>query len=108
VEEQSTNLSLDEALRLVDQLQQAVVSHEICGQATGVLVGIRGIDADSAWGLLQQASSRHNVKVIRIASALVALAGGAAEVADRDAAAVARHLLGAVPPISRAVEVGND
>ena len=95
VNEQSTTMTLDEALRLIEQLREAVASHEVGGQATGVLVGLRGIDPEAAWDVLRRTSQHHNIKVMRIASALVSLAAGEVDVTDPAAAEVARQLLSA-------------
>ena len=94
VDEQPTTMTLDEAMRVIEQLRQAVASRELGGQATGVLVGLLGIDAEAAWSVLRRASQHHNIKTMRIASALVSLAAGAVDVTDPVAAEVARQLLG--------------
>ena len=97
MDEQPTTMTLDEAMRVIEQLRQAVASHEVGGQATGVLVGRRGIDPEAAWSVLRRASQHHNIKTMRIASALVSLAAGAVDVTDPAAARVARQLLSASP-----------
>jgi hypothetical protein len=71
----------------VEQLLQAVASNRLVGQATGVLVAVHRIDADQAWELLRRGSRNSNIKVTRLAAAVVALASGTADVEESDPAA---------------------
>ena len=80
----------------VEQLRQAVASNRLVGQATGVLVAVHTIDADRAWELLRCASRNSNIKVTRLAAAVLAQASGAAgdaEDSDPAAAHVVRTIL---------------
>ena len=79
---------------LVAQLHAAVASHELAGQATGVLVALHRISPDRAWEMLRRASQHHNIRVTRLARAIVALAAGADAVCDHEARDLAlAHLL---------------
>ncbi len=61
----------------VDHVSRAVESNRLAGQATGVLIATYGIDAATAWRLLQRTSQHSNIKVRHLARAVVAIAGGA-------------------------------
>ena len=61
-----------DAVRLTDQLQEAIGSRAVIEQAKGVLMAIRGFDADAAFGWLRQESQNRNVKLRDIAAEVVA------------------------------------
>jgi hypothetical protein len=92
--------SLERALRDAEQrigdLTRAVISHEIVGQATGILIATYRIDPQVAWSLLRRVSQDCNVKVARLASAVIAIASGvdhSIDITDPEAAAATRALL---------------
>jgi GAF domain-containing protein len=62
------------ALRLGEQLQEALESRAVIEQAKGLLMGIERIDADEAFERLRQISQRTNVKVRDVAVRLLAQA----------------------------------
>jgi hypothetical protein len=76
-----------------EQLLQAVASNRLVGQATGVLVAVHKIDPDTAWDLLRRASRESNIKVTRLATAVLAHASGAAADADAEDPAAAHVVL---------------
>ena len=78
---------------LIAQLQAAVTSRQLVGQATGVLVATYRIPAEQAWQMLSSASQHANIKVLRLADAVVQVASGSAWVDDVARDAVARYLL---------------
>jgi ANTAR domain len=91
---------LERALRDAEQrigdLTQAVTSHEIVGQATGILIATYRIDPQAAWSLLRRLSQQRNIKVARLASAVIAIASGSdnsIDATDPEAAAATRALL---------------
>jgi hypothetical protein len=82
-----------------EDFERALRSRELGGQATGVLVALGRIDPDTAWQRLLKASQHTNVKVTRLAQAVIAIAAGSGDEADRldpEAAEVARRTL--LPP----------
>ena len=80
------NLTADQSQE-AEQLLQAVASNRLVGQATGVLVAVHRVDADTAWDLLRRASRESNIKVTRLATAVLAHASGIAGDAEDPAAA---------------------
>jgi len=96
MEQPSLERALRDAERRIGDLTQAVTSHEIVGQATGILIATYHIDPQAAWSLLRRVSQQCNIKVARLASAVIAIASGSHEsiaTPDLKAAAVARALL---------------
>jgi hypothetical protein len=96
MEQPSLERALRDAERRIGDLTQAVTSHEIVGQATGILIATYHINPQAAWSLLRRVSQHCNIKVARLASAVIAIASGSdreIETTDLEAAAVARALL---------------
>ncbi|MFH8379290.1 ANTAR domain-containing protein [Streptomyces cyaneofuscatus] len=60
----------------VRQLEQAVVSHAVIDHASGVLMALTRCSPREAWGKLVRNSQHANVKVRRVAEAVVAAAQG--------------------------------
>ena len=77
----------------VEQLRQALGAHAVVDQARGILMTVHAIDADEAWSLLADVSSRCNVKVRRLSEALLCMASGAGTPDAEAAAVVIHHLL---------------
>jgi transcriptional regulator with GAF, ATPase, and Fis domain len=48
-------------------LREALVARDVIGQAKGILMATRHVDADAAFGLLVRASQTHNIKLRSIA-----------------------------------------
>jgi len=63
-----------------EQLEAALTTRPVIEQAKGVLVGARGMSPEQAFAELRHVSMQHNVKLNELAEALVAAAGGHAEV----------------------------
>ena len=61
-----------EAVRLTDQLQEAIGSRAIIDQAKGVLMAREGVDADTAFSWLKQQSQNRNVKLRDLGTQIVA------------------------------------
>lgn len=61
----------DEAARRADNLQAALVTREIIGQAQGILVERERITADQAFDILRRASQHLNIKLRDVAQTLV-------------------------------------
>lgn len=61
-----------DAVRLTEQLQEAIGSRSVIEQAKGVLMAREGIDADAAFGRLKHDSQHRNVKLRDIAAQIVA------------------------------------
>ena len=59
-----------------EQLQQALHTRPVIEQAKGMLVALRGQTASEAFETLRGASQRHNVRLQRLAVALVELGSG--------------------------------
>jgi AmiR/NasT family two-component response regulator len=83
----------DVVARLRDEntnLQRALESRDVIGQAKGILTSRRGISAEEAFALLVRHSQDHNRKLRDVAEDLVeeaarlAAEGGAADVVDID------------------------
>ena len=62
--------SLADAEREIKQLQQAVESRTVIGQAEGILMERFNIPPDQAFAVLRRVSQEHNVKLNRIADDL--------------------------------------
>ncbi|UNS98195.1 ANTAR domain-containing protein [Streptomyces tubbatahanensis] len=60
----------------VEQLRQAAESRPVIDQARGMVMALAPCDAQTAWWVLVQVSQRSNVKLRRVARALVAGAEG--------------------------------
>jgi GAF domain-containing protein len=69
-------LRLAEQEQLTEQLQRALVSRSVIGQALGIIMSGRKIDADEAFDVLRSASQEQNVKVREIAARLVHIVTG--------------------------------
>ncbi|WP_233158095.1 ANTAR domain-containing protein [Actinokineospora bangkokensis] len=54
----------------VAQLSRAIETRDIIGQAKGILMQRRGIDADAAYAVLRDTSQRLNIKLFEIAETL--------------------------------------
>jgi transcriptional regulator with GAF, ATPase, and Fis domain len=63
------------AAQRIEQLDQALVTRTVIGQATGILMERYGISAERAFGLLARVSSQSNVKVRELATELVETRG---------------------------------
>lgn len=61
-----------DAVRLTDQLREAIASRAVIDQAKGVLMARHGFDADRAFNQLRDESQRRNVKLRSIAQEIVA------------------------------------
>lgn len=61
-----------DAVRLTDQLQEAIGSRAVIDQAKGVLMAREGYDADAAFGWLKRESQNRNVKLRELAAQIVA------------------------------------
>lgn len=59
------------AARLADQLQQALATHGVVDQATGILMGQRGYSAGHALHLLSAAAKRNRLSLTEVAADLV-------------------------------------
>ncbi|MEJ5868395.1 ANTAR domain-containing protein [Pseudokineococcus sp. 5B2Z-1] len=66
------------AVRLAEQLQEAMRSRAVIEQAKGVLMAVHEVDADEAFTLLAAESQRTNTKLRVLAAGLVARAQGRA------------------------------
>lgn len=56
----------------IAELERALDSRSVIGQAIGILMARRGFTADQGFEALAQASQNHNVKLFRLAELLVA------------------------------------
>ena len=61
-----------DAVRLTDQLQEAISSRSVIEQAKGVLMAREQIDADRAFAMLKRESQNRNVKLRDLAAMVVA------------------------------------
>lgn len=59
------------AARLADQLQQALATHGVVDQATGILMSQRGYSAEHALHLLSAAAQRNRLSLTEVAADLV-------------------------------------
>jgi len=64
------------AARLADQLQQALATHGVVDQATGILMGQRGCSAGHALHLLRAAAQRNRLSLTDVAADLVRRTSG--------------------------------
>lgn len=63
--------TVDGCVELIGQLQQALETRDVIGQAKGILMIREGITADEAFDILRRASQRSNVKLREVASRVV-------------------------------------
>jgi hypothetical protein len=70
----SVAMANTEAVRLAElretQFRRALESRDVIGQAKGILMNRRGIDADTAFDLLRKTSQDLNVKLVTLANTL--------------------------------------
>jgi hypothetical protein len=71
-------VALDYA-RQIDQLNEAVTSRQIIGQAVGIVMERYGVDEARAFGFLTRLSSHENLKLRLVAERLIQATGDAAE-----------------------------
>jgi AmiR/NasT family two-component response regulator len=62
----------DEAQELIVQLQDALESRDVIGQAKGILMAREGCAPDAAFEMLRARSQQRNVKLRDVASEIVA------------------------------------
>lgn len=83
-------IALSSALH-TEQMEEALRSRDVIGQAKGMLMAREGVDAEAAFAMLKRASQRLNVKLREVAAQIVASgstpgsappAGGEAEHGD--------------------------
>ena len=55
----------------IAQLRQAVHSHAVIDQALGVIVTVCGVTPDEAWDIIRETSMDTNIKLRRVAEALI-------------------------------------
>lgn len=82
-----------EAKRQIETLQQALVSRSVIDQAKGVLMAVHQVDPDAAFEMLSSVSQTENLKVSRLAQAIVALAARRAVEDSASESAVRTRLL---------------
>ena len=58
-------------LSVADNLRDALATRDVIGQAKGILMATRGVDADTAFGLLRTTSQHLNVKLRTVAARVV-------------------------------------
>lgn len=63
--------AVDVATLQAEQLRRAIDSHDVIGQAKGILMASRGLTADEAFDLLRHASQDLNVKLVQLAEVIV-------------------------------------
>lgn len=61
----------EQAVRLADDLRQALLSRDVIGQAKGLLMASSGLTSDQAFDMLRRASQRTNIKLHDIAADMV-------------------------------------
>lgn len=96
MDQPSVERALRDAEQRIGDLTRAVTSHEIVGQATGILIATYRIDPQAAWSLLRRVSQQCNIKVARLAPAVIAAASDSnqsIDTTDPEAATAARALL---------------
>ena len=64
-------MALDEARALADQLQEALGTREVIGEAKGILMEREGCTSDEAFAMLKNASQNTNTKLREIAEQVV-------------------------------------
>jgi transcriptional regulator with GAF, ATPase, and Fis domain len=67
-----------------EQMEEALESRDLIGQAKGMLMAREGVTADEAFEMLRRASQRLNVKLRRVAGAVVDPDSGAPAGGERD------------------------
>ncbi|WP_219815432.1 ANTAR domain-containing protein [Arthrobacter sp. B0490] len=67
----ATRALLEQKLDKLQQLQQAVISRDTIGQAKGILMERHKVSADGAFAMLQDQSSRTNLKLVKVAEHLI-------------------------------------
>jgi hypothetical protein len=72
--EQPQEDPLAAALLKIAQLERAVESHEVVGHAIGILMGHHRIDSKRAFATLVRVSQHRNLRLRRLAEALIATA----------------------------------
>lgn len=60
-----------EALDMVDQLNEALLSRDLIGQAKGMLMARHGLDSDGAFEALRTASQHRNIKLRDVATQVI-------------------------------------
>ena len=63
--------TLEACHRLIAQLQEAVATRDVIGQAKGILMATESISADEAFAILSRASQRENRKLRDVAAEIV-------------------------------------
>ncbi len=63
-----------------EQMDEALQSRDLIGQAKGILMAREGVTADEAFDMLRRASQRLNVKLRQVAGEMVESAGPAPEI----------------------------
>jgi GAF domain-containing protein len=61
----------ESALRLAEQLKEAIKTREVIGEAKGILMAREGVGEDEAFGMLKSVSQNQNVKLHDIAQKVV-------------------------------------
>jgi AmiR/NasT family two-component response regulator len=56
----------------VENLQRALESRDMIGQAKGILMATAGCSAEAAFDLLRQQSQHQNIKIVELAAEVVA------------------------------------
>ena len=74
--------TVDRLRTVVNQLNEALSSRDVIGQAKGILMLRHGLDADRAFDQLRRRSQRDNTKLRDVAAAIVVEAGGARRPVD--------------------------
>ena len=64
--------SVDQCLGVISQLQAALESRDVIGQAKGILMARQGLSADEAFDVLRRASQRTNRKLRDVAAEVAA------------------------------------
>jgi hypothetical protein len=72
----SCALAYNEVSTLAGQLEEALASRDLIGQAKGILMKAEGCDANAAFDLLRRASQRTNRKLRDVAADVVASTTG--------------------------------
>lgn len=69
------------------QLEQAIASRTVIGQATGMVMERFGLDADAAFSVIRRLSQAHNVKIHTLAREMVATGQVPLQTPQRDGSA---------------------
>jgi GAF domain-containing protein len=59
------------AVRLAEQLKEAIKTREVIGEAKGILMGLEGVSEDEAFAMLRSVSQNQNVKLREVAQKIV-------------------------------------